>query len=155
MHTSRTVRVCVAFLLRACVAILLKLTELAKPVETPWLRCDTPAQRPFRVQEAIGRQESLAAVKAAPAQRAHLGSATVLTPVRRSTRTAARVATPDISAQLQATQYAYAPNAALFAADGTALGEDHTPRYANIKEETVEVETLLARMHSLSVKEEL
>ena len=37
----RTVRVCVAFGLRVSVAVLLELTELAKPVERPSLRCNT------------------------------------------------------------------------------------------------------------------
>ena len=39
----RTVRVWVAFLLRVCVALLLELTELAKPVEMPC--CNAHAQR--------------------------------------------------------------------------------------------------------------
>ena len=38
---SCTVRVCAAFLLRVSVAVLLELTELAKPVERPCLCCDT------------------------------------------------------------------------------------------------------------------
>ena len=40
---SRTVRVCVAFLFGVCVAVLLELTELAKPVDLPRLCCDTHA----------------------------------------------------------------------------------------------------------------
>ena len=39
----RTVRVCVASLLRVSVAVLLELTELAKPVEMPCLCCNTHA----------------------------------------------------------------------------------------------------------------
>ena len=39
----RTVRVCVAFLLRVSVAVLLELAELAKPVEMPCLCCNTQA----------------------------------------------------------------------------------------------------------------
>ena len=37
-------RVCVAFLLRVSVAVLLELTELAKPVEMPCLCCNTRGQ---------------------------------------------------------------------------------------------------------------
>ena len=41
-HThTHTVRLCVAFLLRVSVAVLLELTELAKPVEMPCLCCNT------------------------------------------------------------------------------------------------------------------
>ena len=40
----RTVRVCVAFQVRGSVAVLLELTELAKPVERPCLCCNTHAQ---------------------------------------------------------------------------------------------------------------
>ena len=36
-----TVRVCAAFLLRFCLAVLLEPTELAKPAETPRLCCRT------------------------------------------------------------------------------------------------------------------
>ena len=38
-------RVCVAFLLRVSVAVLLELTELAKPVEMPCLCCNTHSEQ--------------------------------------------------------------------------------------------------------------
>ena len=38
---SRTVQVCVAFLLQVCIAFLMELTELAQPVEISCLRCNT------------------------------------------------------------------------------------------------------------------
>ena len=44
---SRTVRVCVPFLLCVCLAVLLKLTEPAKPVEMPRLYCNTLSARQF------------------------------------------------------------------------------------------------------------
>ena len=47
---SRTVRVCVAFLLRVCAAVLLELTELAKPVEMPRICCNTRASTCPRAQ---------------------------------------------------------------------------------------------------------
>ena len=41
----RSVRVCVAFQLRVDVAVLLELTELAKPVERPCLCCNTRSRK--------------------------------------------------------------------------------------------------------------
>lgn len=63
--------------------------------------------------------------KADAMQRADLGSANVLTPVRRSARKSlGGGATPDISQQLQASQWAYSPNAALLQGTGSEQAGD-------------------------------
>jgi hypothetical protein len=112
-----------------------------------------------RVQERIGRQECLVPVKAAASQRALLGSDTVLTPVRRSTRKSTVHGTPPpatLAHSLEVAHWAYSPNVALCAEDGST-GAEYEPTYEGTlvkNESAVAVEELLVRMHAVAINEE-
>ena len=55
----RSVRVCVAFQLRVSVAVLLELTELAKPAEMPRLCCNNTGGGPLLSSGCLGNTEAL------------------------------------------------------------------------------------------------
>eukprot|EP00892_Ulva_mutabilis_P009740 jgi/Ulvmu1/7138/UM034_0044.1 len=78
------------------------------------LMTDTVATQVAAAADEMGTHEVLVPVKAAPAQRSMHGTPRVLTPVRRSRRSMVNMTPPpDISAQLQGTQWTYSPNPAL------------------------------------------
>lgn len=107
-------------------------------------RQDTVAHpKLLRLQCPHGRHDSLAHAKANAEQRAKLGSATVLTPVRRSTRKSAAAASPALSRQLEASHWAYSPNVAGFGVerDNVATGGDDAGEG--------DVRALLRGMHAL------
>ena len=76
---SRTVRVRVAFFLRVCDAILLELTELAKTVKMPRLRCTAVQRRNSTVRSATARHTAGKA-RAAQRQAGHRQATALVSP---------------------------------------------------------------------------
>ena len=101
------------------------------------------------MQGGAGRRELLAPVSASAAQRVQLGSATVLTPVRRSVRHEAARG-DDVTRQLELSQWAYANNAAIARDGDDPRGHEGA---VHVKSEGLALEDVVARMHGLRVEQ--
>jgi len=102
-----------------------------------------PCEERTEMEHSHGSKVTLSAVKASPRQKKQLGSDTILSPVRYSTRLQQKregsVATPDsnkVKQYLEQSGYTYAPNK--FVQEGFHLESSKTNNIGNKKEEILE-----------------